>query len=247
MEKKTEGGSRRTLYGLENIMTYALIGKQTALAVSCALALGLLSGAAMAQSNPSNEGYLVDQRNAVVKSGTGLCWHTGYWTPAMATEECDPDLVKKPAIKLAEKAMAPAAVAPAPAPRPAAQRVKLNADTLFDFDKAVLRPEGRAALDDFVARTRNIQPEVIMAVGHADRFGSDRYNQRLSERRAAAVKSYLMSKGIADNRIQTEGRGETQPVTKAGDCRGARSAKVIACLQPDRRVDIEVVGTTIVK
>jgi len=110
-----------------------------------------------------------------------------------------------------------------------------------------LRPAGRAALDDFVARTRDINPEVIMAVGHADRFGSDRYNQKLSEQRAAAVKSYLMSKGIADNRIQTEGRGETQPVTKPGECPGAKSAKVIACLQPDRRVDIEVVGTTIAR
>ena len=228
-------------------MTYALIGKQTAMAVSCALALGLVSGAAMAQTTSSNEGYVIDQRGAVVKSGTGLCWHTGYWTPAMANEECDPDLVKKPLpAKLAERA-APVAAAPVAAPKPAAQRVKLNADTLFDFNKADLRPAGRAALDEFVARTRDIQPEVIMAVGHADRFGSDRYNQRLSEQRAAAVKSYLMSKGIADNRIQAEGRGETQPVTKPGECLGAKSAKVIACLQPDRRVDIEVVGTTIVK
>ena len=228
-------------------MTYGLIGKQTAMAVSCALALGLVSGAAMAQATSSNEGYWVDQRGAVVKSGTGLCWRSGYWTPAMANEECDPDLVKKPLpAKLAERS-APMAAAPVAAPKPAAQRVKLNADTLFDFNKADLRPAGRAALDEFVARTRDIQPEVIMAVGHADRFGSDRYNQRLSEQRAAAVKSYLMSKGIADNRIQAEGRGETQPVTKPGECLGAKSAKVIACLQPDRRVDIEVVGTTIAK
>jgi len=227
-------------------MNYAFIGKQSAMAVSCALALGLLSGAAMAQSNATNEGYVVDQRNAVVKNATGLCWHTGYWTPAMANEECDPDLVKKPLpAKVAERA--PEAVAPVVAPKPAAQRVKLNADTLFDFNKSDLRPAGRAALDDFVARTRDINPEVIMAVGHADRFGSDRYNQKLSEQRAASVKAYLMSKGIADNRIQTEGRGETQPVTKPGECPGAKSAKVIACLQPDRRVDIEVVGTTIAR
>jgi OOP family OmpA-OmpF porin len=215
------------------------------LAVSCVLALGLVSNAAMAQSDTTDKtGYLIDQRNNVVKSGTGLCWHTGYWTPAMAIEECDPDLVKKPPVQVAQRA--PEAVPPA-APRPAAERVKLNADTLFDFNKAVLRPEGRAALDDFVAKTKNIRPEVIMAVGHADRFGSDSYNQRLSERRAAAVKTYLLSKGIEANRIQTEGRGETQPVTKPGDCRGPKSAKVIACLQPDRRVDIEVVGTTISK
>jgi OOP family OmpA-OmpF porin len=199
----------------------------------------------MAQTNPSKEGYLVDQRNEVAKSGTGLCWHTAYWTPALAIEECDPDLVKKPAkIALAER-MVPAVV-PA-AVTPAADRVKLNADTLFDFNKSDLRPAGKAALDDFVAKSKDIKPEVIMAVGHADRFGSDNYNQRLSENRAAAVKTYLLSKGIEANRIQTEGRGETQPVTKADECLGAKSAKVIACLQPDRRVDIEVIGTRIAK
>lgn len=226
-------------------MTYALTKQQMALAVSCALSLGLVSGAATAQTNPTKEGYVVDQRGVVAKSGTGLCWRTGYWTPALAIEECDPDLVKKPPLA-AEPAPMPqpmAAVAPTPAPKPAAQRVKLNADTLFDFNKAVLRPAGREALDDFVSKSKDINPEVITAVGHADRFGSDSYNQRLSEQRAAAVKTYLLSKGIEANRIQTEGKGETQPVTKAGDCLGAKSAKVIACLQPDRRVDIEIIGT----
>jgi len=225
-------------------MIYALNKKQMAVAISCVLTLGLLSGAAAAQTNPTKEGYLVDQRGEVAKSGTGLCWRTGYWTPALAIEECDPDLVKKPAPMAAAPApQKPAVVAPPPAPRPAAAKVKLNADTLFDFDKAVLRPAGRDALDDFYAKTRDINPEVITAVGHADRFGSDKYNQNLSERRAMAVKSYLMTKGIADNRVYTEGKGEMQPMTKADECKGPKSAKVIACLQPDRRVDIEVVGT----
>ena len=224
-------------------MTYALNKKQMAVAISCVLALGLMSGAASAQSNnPSKEGYLIDTRGQVVKSGFGLCWHTGYWTPALAIEECDPDLVKKP-VAAAPAPQKLAAVAPPPAPKPAADRVKLNADTLFDFDKAVLRPAGRDALDDFYNKTRDINPEVITAVGHADRFGSDKYNQNLSERRAMAVKSYLMGKGIADNRIYTEGKGEMQPVTKADECKGPKSAKVIACLQPDRRVEIEVIGT----
>jgi OOP family OmpA-OmpF porin len=229
-------------------MTYAFTKKQMTLAVSCALALSAAAGAAQAQNNPSNEGYVTDQRGAVAKSGTGLCWHTNYWTPAMATVECDPDLVKTPlaAAKVtqpATRSITPAI--PAPAPKPAAERVKLDADTLFDFNKAVLRPAGREALDDFVSKSKDINPEVIMAVGHADRFGSNSYNQKLSEQRAGAVKAYLLSKGIDANRIQTEGRGETQPVTKAGDCLGAKSAKVIACLQPDRRVDIEVVGTRV--
>jgi OOP family OmpA-OmpF porin len=224
-------------------MTYALTKKQMALAVSCALGLALVSGVVTAQTNTSKQGYVVDQRGEVAKSGTGLCWRTGYWTPALAIEECDPDLVKKPPLAAAPAPLPMAAVTPTPAPRPASQRVKLNADTLFDFDKAVLRPAGREALDDFVSKSKDINVEVITAVGHADRFGSDSYNQKLSEQRAAAVKTYLLSKGIEANRIKTEGKGETQPVTKADDCRGAKSAKAIACLQPDRRVDIEVVGT----
>ena len=224
-------------------MTNTLTKKQMALAISCVLTLGLVSGAATAQSNnPTKEGYLVDTRGNVAKSGFGLCWHTGYWTPAMAIEECDPDLVKKP-IAQAPAPQQLAAVAPPAAPKPAAAKVKLNADTLFDFDKAVLRPAGKQALDDFYAKTRDIDPEVITAVGHADRFGSNAYNQNLSERRAMAVKTYLMGKGIADNRVYTEGKGETQPVTKPDECKGPKSAKVIACLQPDRRVEIEVVGT----
>lgn len=230
-------------------MTYALSKKQMALAVSCALALGFASGAATAQTNSTKEGYLVDQRGEVARSGSGLCWHTSSWTPALAVVECDPDLVRKPvaAAKAAEpqpKALAAAPVA-APIIRPAAERVRLDADTLFDFNKAELRPAGKLALDEFIAKSKDIRPEVITAVGHADRIGTDGYNQRLSEQRAAAVKAYLLSNGIAENRVQTEGKGEMQSVVKAGDCLGAKSAKVIACLQPDRHVDIEVVGTRI--
>lgn len=232
-------------------MTNTFNKKQLALAVSCVLALGLVAGAAKAQSNPTKEGYLVDQRGNVAKSGAGLCWHTGYWTPALAIEECDPDLVKRPVVaaaKIAQPAPQPvAALVPGPVTKPAAARVKLDADTLFDFNKAALRPAGREALDDFVGKSKDINPEIITAVGHADRLGSEGYNQHLSEQRAATVKAYLMSKGIEANRIQTAGKGELQPVTKAGDCLGAKSAKVIACLQPDRRVDIEVVGTRINK
>lgn len=186
-------------------------------------------------------GYAIDQRGYVAKSGTGLCWRTGYWTPAMAIEECDPDLIKKTA---APAPAAPPAAAPAPAPKPAAKKVTLSADALFDFDKAILRSEGKAKLDKLSEDAKDLNLEVIIATGHADRFGSDAYNQKLSEKRAQAVKAYLMDKGIEANRIFAEGKGETQPVTKPGDCKGPKSKKVIACLQPDRRVDIEVIGTT---
>ncbi|MFZ2629382.1 MAG: OmpA family protein [Rugosibacter sp.] len=204
-----------------------------------------VSAAAFAQTpgidTAGTVGYAIDQRGYVAKSGTGLCWRTGYWTPAMAIEECDPDLVKK-----AEAAPAPAAPAPAPvaAPKPAAKKVTLSADALFDFDKAVLRDEGKAKLDKLSEDVKGLNLEVIIATGHADRFGTDAYNQKLSEKRAQAVKAYLTDKGIEANRVFAEGKGETQPVTKPGDCKGPKSKKVIACLQPDRRVDIEVIGTT---
>jgi OOP family OmpA-OmpF porin len=94
-----------------------------------------------------------------------------------------------------------------------------------------------------VAKAKAIKLEVIIAVGHTDHFGSDAYNQKLSERRAAAVKTYLVSKGIDANRVYTEGKGEKNPVTKPGQCPGPKSKKVIECLQPDRRVDIELIGT----
>jgi OOP family OmpA-OmpF porin len=123
------------------------------------------------------------------------------------------------------------------------QKVSFDADALFDFDKAVLRPEGRTALDNLVSNLNGVDLESMTATGHTDRFGTLAYNQTLSESRASAVKTYLIEKGIQSNRVLSEGKGETQPVTKAGECRGAKSVKVVACLQPDRRVEIEVVGT----
>ena len=181
-------------------------------------------------------GYAVDSRANVVKSGTGLCWRTGYWTPAMAVAECDPELAKKAAPAAAEKPKAAT-------PKPAAQKVTLAADALFDFNKATLRAEGKAKLDELVAKVKDIKLEVIIAVGHADRFGTDKYNQKLSEKRAEAVKAYLVSKGMEPNRVYTEGKGKKQPVTKKDQCKGPKSKKVIECLQPDRRVEIEVIGT----
>ncbi len=236
-------------------MTNAFTTKQITLAVSCALALGILSGVARAadaglETDPAKMGYLVDERGNVALSGFGLCWHSGVGpAPASAPAGCG-DAAPAPAARAVEPAPKPApvaAAAPKPAATPVVRRVTLDADALFDFDKAVLRPAGKVALDDFVAKTKDIKPEVINATGHTDRFGTEAYNQRLSERRVAAVKTYLVSKGIEASRIHTEGKGETQPVTKAGECTGRKSAKVVACLQPDRRVEIEVVGNRIDK
>jgi len=123
------------------------------------------------------------------------------------------------------------------------QQINFSADAMFAFDKAVLKPEGKAMLDDLARTLNGAQYDAVRATGQTDRFGSNQYNQKLSERRANAVKDYLVSRDIPANRINAVGMGETQPVTKAGDCLGAKSAKVIACLQPDRRVDVEVNGT----
>jgi len=211
------------------------------------LVLALLAGigfTAVAQERV----YLIDQRDVVAKSGFGLCWRDGYWTPAAAAAdkagcECDKDLLPKETCE-PKMAAAPAAAAPAAAGvKPAGEKITVAADALFDFNKAVLRPEGKAKLDELVSKAKAIKLEVILAVGHTDRVGGDAYNQKLSEKRAAAVKEYLVAKGIEANRVYTEGKGEKQPVT--GDkCKGdKKTAALISCLQPDRRVDIEVIGT----
>jgi len=176
----------------------------------------------------------------VWKNGTNeLCWRDAFWTPATAAKGCDGALVvQAPAATApaaAPAAPAPAAAAPAPAPQPpAATKVTYAADAFFDFDKAVLKPEGKAKLDDLVDKVKGINLEVIIAVGHTDSVGADTYNQKLSVRRAEAVKAYLVSKGIEKNRVYTEGKGEKQPVADNKTAEGRAK---------NRRVEIEVVGT----
>ena len=174
----------------------------------------------------------------VWKNGTNeLCWRDANWTPATAAAGCDGAIVapKAAPAPAAAPAAAPKAAAPAPAPAPAAAtKVTYAADAFFDFDKAALKKEGKAKLDDLVGKVKGINLEVIIAVGHTDSVGTDAYNQKLSVRRAEAVKAYLVSKGIEKNRVYTEGKGEKQPVadnkTKEGRAK-------------NRRVEIEVVGT----
>lgn len=171
-----------------------------------------------------------------------LCWRDANWTPATAAEGCDGAIVAKAAAPAPAPAPAPAAApAPAPAPAPvvapqppAATKVTYAADAFFDFDKSVLKPEGRAKLDDLVGKIKGINLEVIIAVGHTDSIGTDAYNQRLSVRRSEAVKAYLVSKGIERNRVYTEGKGEKQPVADNKTAEGRAK---------NRRVEIEVVGT----
>lgn len=186
------------------------------------------------------EGYVTDDRGAVVKSGHGLCWKTGYWTPAAATAECDPQLAPKP--KLAEKpSVQPSSPVPAPAPAKAApENLTLAADTLFVPGKAVLTKTGKAKLDELAGKIVGRRVEQITVVAHSDRTGAKQANQRLSQKRAEAVKAYLVAKKIDGSLIRVEGKGSAEPVTAQNDCKGKKGRKLASCLGPDRRVEITV-------
>ena len=221
-------------------------------------ATAAMAGSASAQSAPPYaplttdikaptpySAYVQDARGVIARNPFGLCWRTGYWTPADAVPGCDAPLCVEPEHLENGKCVAPPppvaapapaapAPAPAPAPVPTSEKVSYSADAFFDFDKAVLKPAGKASLDDLVSKLKDINLEVIIAVGHTDSVGTDAYNQKLSVRRAEAVKAYLQSKGVEANRVYTEGKGEKQPV--ADNATAAGRAK-------NRRVEIEVVGT----
>ena len=216
-------------------------------ALNITLLAGLFAAGTALAHDVTNAGYLIDSRGNVVKNNYNQCWRTGYWTPAMATEECDPELVaKKEEPKKVEYVPAPVVpVAPAAGPEAPAVKVEFKAETLFDFDKAVVRPEGKKELDDKVVASMKAHPEVelLLVTGYTDRIGTVKYNQKLSERRASAVKTYLVSNGIAADRVKTVGKGKSEPNPDADTvhkCKGTKvTKKLIECLQPDRRVTVE--------
>jgi len=217
-------------------------------------ASAFMAGSAFAQSAPPYaplttdiqaktpySAYVQDARGVIARDPYGLCWRTGYWTPADAVPGCDAPICVPPEKLENGKCVAPPPPpveapppAPAPAPVPTSEKVSYSADTFFDFDKAVLKPAGKAALDDLTGKLKDMNLEVIIAVGHTDSIGTDAYNQKLSVRRAESVKAYLQSKGVEANRIYTEGKGEKQPVA---------TNKTAAGRAKNRRVEIEVVGT----
>ena len=220
--------------------------KHTALAVACALALGVFSATANAQiqdvANIDNMQLVVDSQGATVMNGFSQCWHTGYGPAPSWTAACGG---VRPVAVVPYVAPAPVVVAAA-APLPVYETVTFDANILFDSDKSAIRPAGRDKLDQFVANTRGLESQSIMAVGYADRMGSTASNQVLSQQRVDAVKAYLVGKGVASSRVQTSARGETQPTTFPAECKDANNAKNVACMQPDRHVFIEISGTRLV-
>ena len=195
------------------------------------------------------------------RAASGECWRSGFWTPATAAPGCDGAIAPVVVVaKVEEKKAAPAPapapepgpvveyepatpsfdLAPAPAPKaavaPVAAPAKITyaADAFFAFDKSVVQAAGKAKLDDLVKRMQAMDIEVVVAVGHTDSTGPSSYNQRLSVRRAEAVKAYMVSKGVNADRIFTEGKGEDSPVAD----NSSRSGRA-----KNRRVEVEVVGT----
>lgn len=214
--------------------------------VAMLVAAAALASAAGAQSV---DNWRNGNSELVWKNGNSeLCWRDANWTPATASKDCDGALKPAPAPEPVVAAPAPAPVAaPAPAPAPvvvpapqppAATKVTYAADAFFDFNKSVVKPEGKAKLDDLVGKIKDVNLEVIIAVGHTDSIGTDAYNQKLSVARAEAVKAYLVSKGVEKNRVYTEGKGEKQPVADNKTREGRAK---------NRRVEIEVVGTRAAK
>jgi OOP family OmpA-OmpF porin len=198
-----------------------------------------LAGIGFAQAQ-SKQGYWVSvpSGDMVWRNSTGLCWRAGYWTPAMAIAECDPDLTPKPA-----------AAAPAPAPKPAAAAapakpvvLRITSTELFESNKSVLSPASKDRLEkEVVAKLAEFAAiQFINVNGHTDRLGSAQFNQKLSERRAEAVKAYLVSRGADPAKIETYGFGKTMPLKSCPDQKDRKALN--ACLEPNRRVEVEVQG-----
>lgn len=182
----------------------------------------------------------------VWKNSTGQCWRAGYWTPAQATRECDPDLFKtEPKPEPVVERPAPRVEAPAPAPAPEVVKITLASTALFDFDKAVLKPSGKKAIDtEVLSKLKALQSfELVVVNGYTDSIGSAKYNQRLSERRAQAVRQYLVSQGIKPEQIQAKGMGEANAVVNGSKIKNRK--KRIAAEAANRRVEVEVRGQVV--
>jgi OOP family OmpA-OmpF porin len=245
-------------------MRKPLANKKNRLSVSIGLILGILTAAVNAQTTRYEKEHIQvnihDSSGKIVRGESGECWHTHSGLaqeggcnstpiakiakPALKDDTTSMDKTASmnkyvpipPSIKIEEP------VAVRELPIVSTKKIALDASEFFDFGEPILRPSARAQLDDFVEKLMDTNPQTITVIGHADRFGSANYNQILSEQRAATVKAYLVRKGISPDIVITEGKGDTQPITKKDQCPGDKTSQTIECLQPDRRVEIETTG-----
>lgn len=203
----------------------------------------LLGFAQLAAAHPTSIGYLYDTQGTIVHAGSGGCIRTAEWTPANALAECDdvakPTSVAQPVAATPKTAIKPAAVQAVPS----TIQIELSADESFEPSKAELRAETKAKLSQLVKELQGLNYDQIVITGHADRTGPAAANQRLSERRAIAAHNYLVSEGIPASKMQSSGKGSSQPITKPGDCAGLKHKELAACLAPDRRMEIRISGT----
>ncbi|RFC33815.1 MAG: OmpA-OmpF porin, OOP family [Candidatus Nitrotoga sp. SPKER] len=229
-----------------------------------------VSAQTVSSENEHIEVSIHDSSDQIVKSGAGECWHTHFGqagvggcnpTPiepkektampalmdkAASTDKHVPIDQAAPIDKITPIASPIQIEEPIAVPEPPpvfTKKITLGASELFDFGEPILRPSARTELDDFIEQLKNISPQTIKVTGHTDRFGSAHYNQTLSEQRAASVKAYLVRKGVSPDIVLTEGKGDTQPITKTDQCPSKKTPETIKCLQPDRRVEIEMTGT----
>ena len=221
------------------------------LIVAAGAASALAQTAADVMANPNSSAYPQDGRGAIVRSGFGLCWRTGYWATNDSVAGCDGELVV-PVAKATAPAIVPSPVkeTPVPAPTPPITKaapkrcdfsVTLENDQTFEFGKAALRISAQKRIDsEILSKLRSCgKIDIILVTGNADRLGSQQYNQMISDRRAQAVAAYLTSKGVSAP-TETLGMGKTQAIKTCSD--RLRRKELIDCLAPNRRVVVEAKG-----
>jgi OmpA-OmpF porin, OOP family len=193
----------------------------------------VFAGAAHAQ-------FYVTAGGAPVRSGDGSCWRTANWTPDHASEECDPQVLAKAAAPL---------LVPVVQPGPAAVKMvpfTYTTEVLFAFNDDRLGDDALVRLDELSKQLGPVDIEKIVAIGYTDVIGSSHYNHLLAARRVWAVRDYLAKKGITEEQMTLQAKGDSDPVVSEG-CKfmwaePGSSRELISCMEPDRRVTIEVIG-----
>lgn len=226
--------------------TKHLLWASSALALFVLAGCTTTAGSKTAEQRPDSYAF-GEQEKSVVRSGFGECLRTGSWSAKDTVAECEPQTTARAAPAAAEQPIAAetdaapagepamAEAEPQPQPEPVLVRTYTGTDAYFEFNQATLAPDARAKLDNLVARVRDGREPMIEITGHADPIGSEQYNMELSQRRADAVRSYLVEQGVPEDAIRMEARGESDPVLR---CEGRQGQELVQCLKPARVSEI---------